>query len=118
QVGAVIADRSGGRRHQLQHRACGGRLAATRFADEAKRLPLLQLERDPADRMRLSYLVPNEPAAPDGIVLDELADTDHGPVRQAPSGCCRCTVVLGEIVDQAITGIGPGWREQLGADAF
>src|SRR5262249_47885574 len=53
-VPAVEDDPSGGRLEQLDDRAPERRLAAARFADEAERLPRLDVQVDAVDSMHLS----------------------------------------------------------------
>ena len=77
ELGAAEAHRPRGRGEQLEHRARQGRLAATRLADEADRLALLDAERDAVDGAHRADLAVDEDPGLDREVLDEVGDLEQ-----------------------------------------
>ena len=76
-VAALQLDAATGRLEQLEHRATGGRLAATALADQPQRLALAHLERNPVHRLDVADVAAQQ-ALGDREVFLQVGDLQDG----------------------------------------
>ena len=81
QILALKDDLALGRLVELQNRAAGGRLAATRLADEPQCLTLLDIERDAVDRLNRANLPLEDDSPRQREMHDQIVDS--GASRRA-----------------------------------